>query len=875
MSVDQVREKLTNVFVVLLVLAVTVAAGFQEDHIRILENGSLWFKPGVDGAIFWVLLAAGFLLVFWLALTITTLRLVSFVVAVVIIEYFNQTIGTRLDLWHYSSPQQTYLFGICVWVTASLFAYLGASKAVCRLSMRSWLKWPRWFNPVVIIALLAIIWYLGPAKVKELDFQDAWYSDSHLFWLFFVALAVVGALASLWADSRLIIGIVISAVIVGFISESSGAAATIWKFPGSEQTFCPPVYLILGCWPLEILAQFALSALFAGEALVVLPPSDGEGNESGAPGDPCKKTESEKDSPNELTDEDKSDSRSDEPKSDPGSASQEGNPDPSGSGPTDHPITAHEAAPRRLEITNEERDFKVFLQFSAIAYLVVGFVFFLAPDWVMQLLQSVGTLGTAPHSAPTLPAGTFEDIHLVVEVKSRFWVTMTFSMMMCIAFLAFYAQYNIRKNKVYVVPLLVAKAASAGSGLLYFIFVRSHFPFLAVFIVDGIIFWVTLCLFLRASRGFLKAQTAYFRKELHDVKTSGKTVVASLKGEDKKKLLDDVLEESGFLGVLEKRCHDARKERKDLRIAIKPNFMFAHAKEDCSTYTDPELVEHLVDILWKEGFRKIKVVESQSTLGNHYAQRDVNHVAQVLGYTNPKGRYEIADLTLEKIPHDYKGRLGKHYVGESWKDADFRISFAKNKTHVFCSYTLTLKNIYGTLPLQNKLKYYHTEREYDWPTIESMKEGTGFPVHFGLIDAFISADGQFGVMVDPQPNLTKTIIGGANLAAVDWVGCTKMGMDPDDFRIGRFYYLAVKEFGRPDIEWFGDKSVYKPWENVSQIFIQALDIIEEAYHFSDWGFSCLSACSAAFPFKVRNASVLFLRWLLRPAKGIYYKHDVL
>ena len=69
--------------------------------------------------------------------------------------------------------------------------------------------------------------------------------------------------------------------------------------------------------------------------------------------------------------------------------------------------------------------------------------------------------------------------------------------------------------------------------------------------------------------------------------------------------------------------------------------------------------------------------------------------------------------------------------------------------------------------MQNKLKEYHTKREYDWPTIETLKH---FWVHFGLIDAITSADGQFGVIVDPEPNLTKTIIGGENLMAVDWVG---------------------------------------------------------------------------------------------------------
>ena len=71
--------------------------------------------------------------------------------------------------------------------------------------------------------------------------------------------------------------------------------------------------------------------------------------------------------------------------------------------------------------------------------------------------------------------------------------------------------------------------------------------------------------------------------------------------------------------------------------------------------------------------------------------------------------------------YNYGGRLGNHWVGPTWRDADFWISFAVNKTHVSSYYTLTLKNLYGCLPVQNKFKEYHKIRGFDWPTIEMMK----------------------------------------------------------------------------------------------------------------------------------------------------------
>jgi hypothetical protein len=218
--------------------------------------------------------------------------------------------------------------------------------------------------------------------------------------------------------------------------------------------------------------------------------------------------------------------------------------------------------------------------------------------------------------------------------------------------------------------------------------------------------------------------------------------------------------------------------------------------------------------------------------------------------------------------------LGLHVVGPTWRDADFRVSFAKNKTHMFCNYTLAIKNIYGTLPEQNKLKEYHTLREYDWPTIESIAE---FPVHFGIIDAIISADGQFGVIACNGPRKTDTIIAGENIIAVDTVGARKMGLDPKGKGIGRFLPLAIERFGEPmSIAVDGDESCYQPWTNVSPWMVKPLDLLEESYTLSNWWFACFSAMSKDFPPKADAPwHIRFLRWSLSPLRRIVYPHDYL
>jgi uncharacterized protein (DUF362 family) len=510
-----------------------------------------------------------------------------------------------------------------------------------------------------------------------------------------------------------------------------------------------------------------------------------------------------------------------------------------------------------IGISREEKQAVLFFKASAAVYFLAGLSFIFFPDLILSLFNRV-----SESLLPSLPPTPISGEH--------FWTALAFSMMMTIAALCFAAQHNIRKNRQLVAILLFSKAASSLSALMLFLLQQRYFSYLGVALVDGAIFWITLVVFLRANKAFFKAQTFFLHSPPAEIKTTPPTTVVVRRGEDKFALLDQVVTESGFWQVLERRFAGSGKSKPDFRVVIKPNFMFMHAKRDISSYTDPTLVEALVDRIVARGFTNVTLVEAQSTYGNYYKNREVLKVAEYIGYSTKKN-YRIVDLTEERVPFDYGGRLGRHFVGPTWRDADFRISFAKNKTHMFCHYTLTLKNIYGTLPLQDKLKEYHGKREYDWPTIESMKH---FPVHFGVIDALWSADGQFGVIVDPKPNQTKTMIAGENLIAVDWVGAKKMGLDPDVPHVGRYLPLAVEAFGRPErIDWIGDQSIYQPWSNVSEVLIKSLDLLEEAEAFTNWLFACLSAQDAYFKYKLTARPALVVRKLLAPLKHLLFRYD--
>jgi uncharacterized protein (DUF362 family) len=339
-------------------------------------------------------------------------------------------------------------------------------------------------------------------------------------------------------------------------------------------------------------------------------------------------------------------------------------------------------------------------------------------------------------------------------------------------------------------------------------------------------------------------------------------VVAAIRHDDKHEALARALEQSAFLATVEARRAATGKARADFAIVIKPSFMFAYNRRDRTTYTDPELVEHLVTRLRAEGYRRIAVVEAQSTYGEYFDHRGVRDVAAYLGYATDGSRgYAVVDLTEDEQEMRHLGvALGHHPVPVSWRDADFRISFAKNKTHCYVFYTLTLKNVYGALSLADKFKEYHCDRGIAATTVEYL---AAFPVHFGIIDAWSSADGPFGIFADPEPNDTRTIIAGADLVAVDWVGASKMGIDP---MLGSHMKLAVRAFGKPRIELVGDGSIYQPWSNVPMgLSLLATFGLDANHYFGNLLYMSVAYMDEqAFPIKSRSRLLHAVRQVTRP-----------
>lgn len=238
-------ERFPNLVIVALFFTVFLFTAFHEGYLPFVS------LP------FFLSLAVGFALAFWLALHLTTKRLLALILVIAFLEYIKETMGIRAGMWVYHGANQAYLFGVWCWVLAGLTVFALANRLTIPL-LRSFKASPpsRW-NLVVPPALFLVIFlFLGE------------YSSGAggLFWSFYTLLLIYNLYIVWKMDAPVLMGIVITAWVGGNISEYIGAVASgAWTFPHNP-TY-PPAFLLFGCWPLEIVAQYALSAFLAGETL--------------------------------------------------------------------------------------------------------------------------------------------------------------------------------------------------------------------------------------------------------------------------------------------------------------------------------------------------------------------------------------------------------------------------------------------------------------------------------------------------------------------------------------------------------------------------------------------------------------------------------
>ncbi len=312
-------------------------------------------------------------------------------------------------------------------------------------------------------------------------------------------------------------------------------------------------------------------------------------------------------------------------------------------------------------------------------------------------------------------------------------------------------------------------------------------------------------------------------------------------------MLDAALDNSCFFEHLERAWKRSGKSKEDFSIILKAHFIPLIRRDEVGVYTDPTLVIHVVRRIMERGWRNVSVAEGRNSFGKWYDGRGVVRVAaragyveeeavepvgkspsRLTGYVDVKGEllpFTIVDLSHQLVSHEFTHELlGRHFVSQFWRDADYRITFGKLKTHYATRYALNLANISLALPMEDRLVTYPTEMD-EARAVTALMEA--FPVHFSLIDGITAADGVLGYVRRPRSRVPGIIIAGQNIFATENLGAQLMGVDPFESVLTRL--AATRLGGMMPYKLIGNPVLLKPWKNVRSALVGAVTALMEKF----------------------------------------------
>lgn len=260
--------------------------------------------------------------------------------------------------------------------------------------------------------------------------------------------------------------------------------------------------------------------------------------------------------------------------------------------------------------------------------------------------------------------------------------------------------------------------------------------------------------------------------------------------EDEKRLLfKRLLDECGLREAIRRRAEFLNQPISQLKIAIKPTFMLGYHRKDLSPLTDIELIEDLAAYVREFGCSDIALVEGRNIYDQFFQHRTVREVADYFDIRSEN--YRIVDTEEDQVQHQYSRGMAQYTIAKSWRDADFRISFPKLRSHPIEMALLCVGNIEWVGGRCHE--YLFLERQADRATAVMMLLND-FPPHFGVVDAFQNIpDGLVGVMGCRKPIHPLRFYAGPDALAVDRVALNHLGVKQ----------FETSSILRSTVQWFG------------------------------------------------------------------------
>lgn len=250
------------------------------------------------------------------------------------------------------------------------------------------------------------------------------------------------------------------------------------------------------------------------------------------------------------------------------------------------------------------------------------------------------------------------------------------------------------------------------------------------------------------------------------------------------------------------------------RVVLKPNLVEYHRDKVINTH--PQVVAAAIELCRREGAAEVVVAEGPG----HW--RNVEYLVSASGLGDVLRHYQVPFIDLnhdEPVKTPNLGRLTRLeylYLSRTVASAEVLISLPKLKTHHWVGATLSLKNLFGTLP---GICYGWPKNELHWQGIDNSIVDIALTrtPELAIVDGIIGMEGD-----GPLNGIAKpfgALIMGCDLVAVDATCCRLMQLDPE--RLGYLVLGYRKKLGlvrEGEIEQVGEPiaSLAQPFATVPQ-----------------------------------------------------------
>lgn len=210
------------------------------------------------------------------------------------------------------------------------------------------------------------------------------------------------------------------------------------------------------------------------------------------------------------------------------------------------------------------------------------------------------------------------------------------------------------------------------------------------------------------------------------------------------------------------------------RVVLKPNLV--DQVEDRPIYTHPRFIRAMIQLVRELGAREVVLAEGPAF------RRDPRAILDATGVTDILEREKVPFVDLnhdDLVSVPLKGgytKLKTLLVARTVHDADVLISIPKMKTHHWATVSVSIKNLFGTVP----------GIKYGWP--KNTLHIQGIPAFLAeltaslptracaVVDGILGMEGDGPLFGGPVPS--GVIVAGSDLVAVDATCARLMGFDP-------------------------------------------------------------------------------------------------